>query len=397
MATPGLKIGLLPRLIIGIAAGLAIGAAAAGIPALYPVMVLYATFHSLFGSLLTFSIPMIILGFIIPGIYSVGKGAGKMLPMAVLFAATFTLVAGFFAYFTTVGVAGIVVGADGFVLGEYREPASPITTIPIAPVMPTMTALVFSFVVGICLISFNEDSVIKRFFGEFRQIISMYVSKVLIPLLPIHISAIFANMAFIGQAGDMVVSFFATFVLIIVMHWFFLLVLYGIGGSLFGKSPLALLKKMMPSYMTAVGTMSSAATIPVNLINVKRLGVKEAVADMVVPLGATINLPGSTMSIVACTVVVMYLYGMEVSLAILVPYIFALSILMIAAPGVPGGAIVAAFAALEGVLGFDEIQLGVMAALYFAQDSLGTAVNVTSDGAMSLYINRLLGHKQLEA
>lgn len=390
------RLNLLTRLFIGIAVGILIGWAAQDMALLYPVMVLYATFQALFGSLLTFSIPLVIIGFIIPGITEIGKGAGKMLFVAVLFASVFTVSAGFFAYFATSAFSGIVVDAAPFALGEYADPVGPAVSIAIAPVMPVMTALVFSFVVGVALVNMDGESQIKKFFFEFQGIIKSLIAKVIIPLLPVHISAIFANIAYVGQAGDMAVAFLATFILIIAMHIVFLLVVYSIAGSLFKKCPFRLLRKMLPSYMTAIGTQSSAATIPVNLVNVKRLGVKESVAEFVVPLCATINLPGSTMSIVACAIVVMHMYGMDVSLEIIAPFIFGLSVLMIAAPGVPGGAIVAAFGALEGALGFDAVHLAVMTALYIAQDSLGTAVNVTSDGAISMYINRLLGNKTLK-
>jgi len=356
-----------------------------------------ATFNVLFGQMLTFSIPLIILSFIIVGISDIGKSAGRMVLLIVTYAYCLTVLSGFLAHFALVTFQPLVVEIGSAVaVDDARDPVASLVNITVAPVMPIMTALVFAFIVGAFMVNLAEDNAIRKVAVDFRGIITQLIGKILVPLLPIHIAGIFARIAYQGQAEEMFFTFGRVFILILILHWVFLLVMYTIAGSLYKVSPFRLLKPMISSYMTAIGTQSSAATIPVNLINVKKLGVKSQLADFTVPLGASISLPGSTMSIVACTVAVMYMYNMDVSVGIIAPFIFGIAVAMVAAPGVPGGAIMASLGILEMTLGFTEVQLALMIALYIAQDSLGTAVNVTSDGPMTIFLNRLNGEKTLD-
>jgi len=360
-------------------------------------MAALATFNLLFGQFLTFSIPLIILSFIVVGISDIGKGAGKMVAIIVIYAYILTVSSGYLSYGVMAIFQPLVVEIGSAVVAADARAAVPsLVNIAVAPVMPIMTALVFAFVVGIFMVNIKDGHVIKQGASEFRDIIRQLIANVLVPLLPIHIAGIFARIAYQGQAAQIFATFTRVFILIILLHWAFLFVLYAIAGSLYKTSPFKLIKPMISSYMTAIGTQSSAATIPVNLINVKKLGVRSQLADFTVPLGASISLPGSTMSIVCCAIAVMFMFDMPVSVAILTPFLFGVAVAMVAAPGVPGGAIMASVGLLDHVLGFNEAQVALMIALYIAQDSFGTAVNVTSDGPMTMYLNRYLGHKTLD-
>ena len=386
------KFGLLPRLVVGIIVGILLG-----LTEFLPIMRAYATFNSLFGTFLSFAIPLIVIGFLIPGISAIGNKAGRTVGIVVGFCYFLTVSAGIIAYFAVVAFSDIIVGAAAD-LGAYRDAAEPILVLAVPPIMPIMSALVFSFIVGILMTTIKSDgeSTIKNIALDFQHIIKELVHKVVIPLLPVHISGLFAQMAFQGQIVEAMGVFFRLFVLIIVMHLLFLFLLYLIAAIIYKDNPFRLMKCMIPTYLTALGTQSSMATMPVNFENVAKIGLDKKVAEFIVPFGATILLPGSTMSIVACAVVVMFMFGEAVSFAIVAPFVFMLAITMVAAPGVPGGAIMAALGALEVSLGFSEPMMAIMIALYFAQDSFGTAVNITSDGAVATYLNRVLGHKELK-
>jgi len=261
--------------------------------------------------------------------------------------------------------------------------------------MGVITALVLSFVVGIFLTTIEGESTLKKAIFDLQHVVKQLVHKVIVPLLPFHISGLFAAMTYQGQIVEAMSTFLGLFILIIVMHLLFLLTLYIIAGALYGANPLRLMKIMLPTYLTALGTQSSMATMPVNYLNVKKIGIDPKVAEFIVPFGATVLLPGSTMSIVACAVVVMAMFGEPVTVGMIIPFVMMLGVMMVAAPGVPGGAIMAALGALEVSLGFSGEMMAIMMALYFAQDSFGTAVNISGDGAVAMYLNRFLGHKTL--
>ncbi|MCL2617935.1 MAG: dicarboxylate/amino acid:cation symporter [Defluviitaleaceae bacterium] len=384
-----MKMGLLTRLLIGIAVGIALG-----LTGIEFIMRVYATFTSLFGTFLVFSIPLIVMGFLIPGIAEIGNKAGRTVGLVVGFSYFLTVTAGFIAYYAVVAFSGVIVGAAAD-LGGYRDPATPFLTLAVPPIMGIMSALVFSFIVGIFMTTIEGENTLKAVALNFQHVIKQLVHKVVIPLLPIHISGLFASMAYEGMIVEAMGVFFRLFLLIIIMHIAFLIALYAIAASLYKTNPFRLMKIMLPTYVTALGTQSSMATMPVNYINLKKIGLNQKVAEFIVPFGATILLPGSTMSIVACAVVVMFMFNAEVSVFIVAPFIFMLAITMVAAPGVPGGAIMAALGALEVSLGFSEPMMAIMIALYFAQDSFGTAVNISSDGAVALYLNKYMGNHEL--
>ncbi|ARK29586.1 dicarboxylate/amino acid:cation symporter [Halalkalibacter krulwichiae] len=373
---------LIVKLIIGIVAGIVLGLFAPD----FFIRVLI-TMKVLFGSFIGFIIPFIILFFIASGVAGLGKSSGKLVGMTVGTAYLSTIVAGLLAFlFATAIIPNVATEATNVAEGTALEP---FLTIEIAPLMGVVTALLTAFVFGIGVAKTNAEW-LKKFFDEGKAIIELVISKIIIPLLPIYIAGIFAEMASEGTVFETLKVFGIVLLLAIVMHWIWLLIQYSVAGTVARKNPFSLLKNMMPAYFTAVGTMSSAATIPVTLRSVKRNGVKDNLANFGVPLCATIHLSGSVITIITCTIAVMVLSPemVQPTFIEIIPVILMLGLIMVAAPGVPGGAIMAALGVLTSMLGFNEAAIGLMIALYMAQDSFGTATNVTGDGAVNILIDR---------
>lgn len=362
---------------------------------------LFLTFNGIFSNFLAFCIPLIILGFVTPAIGEIGKGVGKMLVVTIIISYGATVLAGFLSYFTSVTFFPWFIGSD-ISSGNISE-AETLTTffdIPMPPLMDIMTALVLSFVVGAGL-SIIKSSRKILFTGvcEFREIVSSLISNIIIPLLPLYIFGIFLNMTFTGEVSQILSTFFKIIVIIFALHVVWLVMLYTV-GALFSKNsrnPFKLLWTMMPAYFTALGTQSSAATIPVTLKQTKKMGVSEEVAGFTIPLCATIDLSGSALKIVACSLALMMAHGMEYSFSMYVYFIAMMGVTLVAAPGVPGGAIMAALGLLTSILGFSDADNALIIALYIAMDSFGTACNVTGDGALSLIIDRLFGSSKVES
>ena len=256
--------------------------------------------------------------------------------------------------------------------------------------MDVMTALLLSFTIGLGL-SYINGTTLRDAFADFQKIIIKLIEVVIIPLLPIHIFGIFLNMTVSGQVLSVITMFLKVIIVIFVLHVLLLLIQFSIAGGVSRKNPLKLLKNMLPAYATALGTQSSAATIPVTLAQAVKNGVRETIAIFVVPLCATIHLSGSTMKITACAMAIMYMSGEPVTFTALAGFIMMLGVTMVAAPGVPGGAIMAALGLLQSMLGFNETLQALMIALYIAMDSFGTACNVTGDGAIAIVVDKIAG------
>jgi Na+/H+-dicarboxylate symporter len=256
--------------------------------------------------------------------------------------------------------------------------------------MDIMTALLLSFILGLGMSGMSGTS-LRGGFADFRHIVTRLIEAVIIPLLPLHIFGIFLNMAVSGRVMGVVVMFLKVIGVIFVLHILLLLIQFAVAGIVGKKNPFGLLKNMMTAYVTALGTQSSAATIPVTLRQTIRNGVREHIAVFVVPLCATIHLAGSTMKIVACAMAIMLMAGQPVPPGLYAGFIMMLGVMMVAAPGVPGGAIMAAIGVLESMLGFDATLQAIMIALYIAMDSFGTACNVTGDGAIAVVVDRIAG------
>ncbi|MBR3733292.1 MAG: dicarboxylate/amino acid:cation symporter [Bacteroidaceae bacterium] len=350
------------------------------------------TFCGLFDQLLKFFIPLIIVGLVTPAIADVGGRAGRMLLLTVVLAYAFTVLSGLFAYgFSTAlfpsalpSTGAAMFGLQSSVANEYAS----FFTIAVPPLMDVMTALVLSFSLGLGM-AVLRGSVLKRGFDELSAIITMVIGRVIIPLLPPYIFGIFLNMAAVGQVASVLTAFVAIVAIIFVMTVVLLLLQYAVAGIVTRRNPLRLLRTMLPAYFTALGTSSSAATIPVTLRQTVQNGVAPSVAGFTVPLCATIHLSGSTLKITSCAVALMLMQGVAFDFAQMLGFVMMLGVTMVAAPGVPGGAIMAALGVLEGVLGFSSAQQTLMITLYIAMDSFGTACNVTGDGAIALIINRM--------
>ena len=349
----------------------------------------FITVNGLFGNFLGFIIPLLIVGLVAPGIAELGRSAGKMLFITTVLAYGFTLAAGFFSY----GVADltypwIITAADRITSFGQAVALKPYFTIAMPPLMDVMTALVLAFTLGLGVAVINGTR-LKGAMQDFRDIIDHVIVAVIIPLLPLYIFGIFLNMTVGGQVATVLGVFAKIIVLIFAITAVMLVLQFTLAGLVAHKNPFSMLKTMMVSYMTALGTQSSAATIPVNLKQVEKLGVQKEIAGFVVPLCATIHLSGSTMKIVACSMAIFLMLGRPLDFTQYAGFIFMLGITMVAAPGVPGGAIMAALGILQSMLGFGETELGLMIALYIAMDSFGTACNVTGDGAIAVLVNKI--------
>lgn len=357
---------------------------------------IFVTFNSLFGNFLSFAIPLIILGLVAPAIGELGKGAGRLLLITALIAYGSTIFSGFFTYFTGVAVFPhlLTVGTQSLEALQNPESAmlTPYFTVAMPPVMDIMTALLLSFVVGLGLASIPGDT-LQKGCVDFRDIVSRLIETVIVPLLPLHIFGIFLNITVSGQVAGIMSMFLRVILVIFVLHVVLLLIQFSIAGVIAGKNPFRLLKNMLPAYATALGTQSSAATIPVTLKQTLRNGVRESIAVFTVPLCATIHLAGSTMKITACAMAILLMSGQAIDSAAFSGFILMLGITMVAAPGVPGGAIMAALGLLGTMLGFDETLQALMIALYIAMDSFGTACNVTGDGAIAVIVDRIAGQR----
>ncbi|MDR1887422.1 MAG: dicarboxylate/amino acid:cation symporter [Prevotellaceae bacterium] len=380
------KIGLLPKVAAAIALGLVSGTFAAEW-----VVKIFITFNGLFSGFLGFCIPLIVVGLIAPGIADMGKHAGRLLIVTVVLAYVFTLFSGFLSYFSGSAVFPSLTGEGSLPDVDVRNPAAnavvPYFSLKIEPVFDVMTALLLAFVIGIGN-AFGKGTTIKSAMEEFQAIIAKVIGAVIIPLLPVFIFGIFIEMSYSGAAFGVIAIFGKIILLIFVLHILLLLIMFGIAGGIAKRNPFKLLYRMMPAYMTALGTSSSAATIPVTLNQVKKLGVDDDIADFCVPLCATIHLSGSMLKIVATSLAICIMTGLPHDVLLYAGFIFTLGIMMIAAPGVPGGAIMASVAILQSILHFDENAVGLMIALYISIDSFGTACNVTGDGAIATIVNR---------
>ncbi|WP_462433288.1 dicarboxylate/amino acid:cation symporter [Fusobacterium sp. THCT1E1] len=384
------KLGLLPKLIIGLIAGIIIGKIG-----FVPLLRIMMTFNGLFGNFLQFVIPLIILGFVAPGIGDLGKKAGKLLAVTTVLAYGSTIVSGSVAFFTNSILLKKIL-PTGAALAEGSHPEAGLLsgylTVDMPPIMGVMTALLMAFIIGIG-IAIVEGTTLKNLMNEVQTIVEKIITNIIIPFLPLYIAGIFANMTYAGEIVKIMSVFAKVFGIIIILHVFILLVQYTIAGTLAGANPLLLIRKMLPAYFTAIGTQSSAATIPVTLNQTKENGVNEGIADFTIPLCATIHLSGSTITLVSCSMAVMMLNGMPITFSGMFGFILMLGVTMVAAPGVPGGAVMAALGLLESMLGFGPELTSLMIALYLTQDSFGTACNVTGDGAISIMVNKIAGFK----
>ena len=381
-----LKIGLLGKIIIAIALGVILGLVS---PAW--LLRIFITFNGIFSQFLGFAIPLIIVGLVAPAISDIGKTAGKMLIVTVAIAYGSTVFAGLVSYLTGAALfPGMI--QSGAALQEVASSAelSPYFTVTIPPLMNVMTALVLAFTLGLGLAALDRQT-LKDAIHDFEQVIIKTIKSAIIPLLPLYIFGIFLNMTYAGQVFSILTVFIKIIGIIFLIHIGILILQFAIAGGFARKNPFKLLWTMLPAYFTALGTQSSAATIPVTLEQTRKNGVSEDIAGFTIPLCSTIHMSGSTLKIVACALALMIMQGIPYDFGMFLGFICMLGITMVAAPGVPGGAIMASLGLLQSMLGFDQEAQALMIALYIAMDSFGTACNVTGDGAIALIIDKLMG------
>ena len=383
-----IRFGLLPRIIVAIALGVALG----GVLPEWMVRT-FLTFNGVFSQFLGFAIPLIIVGMVIPAIGEIGRGAGRMLAITVALAYGSTVVAGLASYFTgALSFPSLISSQVKLDAAAEATKIAPFFTMDIPPLMSVMTALVLAFVVGLGLAYIKGDT-LRRAAKEFEEIITMTISTVIIPLLPIYIFGIFLDMTAAGEVYRVLTVFIKIIGVIFLLHIAWLILLYTVSGLIYKRNPFKMLATMLPAYFTALGTQSSAATIPVTLAQTRKMGVSEQVGGFVVPLCATIHMSGSMLKIVACAMALMMMQGMEIDFSLFFGFICLLGITMVAAAGVPGGAIMAALGVLASVLGFTPEDQALMISLYIAMDSFGTACNVTGDGALAAIVDKIKWNK----
>ena len=376
-------IGLLPRIIIAIILGVVLGGVMTE-PWIRP----FVTFNAIFSQFLGFLIPIIIVGLVTPAIAGIGKSAGKMLLATVGIAYADTVLCGMLAYGTgSAFFPSLIEGMTAGTSDAAGQGIEPYFTIAIPPILDVMSALVLSFIMGLG-IAYGNAEVMKKGADELMGITGKAIEKAIIPLLPPYIFGIFLNMTATGQAYSIMVVFAKIIVVIFILHILILLYQFCVAGAVARRNPLKLLWRMLPAYFTALGTSSSAATIPVTLRQTELNGVSKDVAAFTIPLCATIHMSGSVMKITACALTICMMKGMPHDPMLFTGFILLLSVMMVAAPGVPGGSIMAALAPLASVLGFGEQDQALMIALYIAMDSFGTACNVTGDGAVAIIIDK---------
>ena len=375
------KFGLLPRVVLAIVLGITCGLFMPGW-----VTRVALTFNAVFGQFLEFVIPLLIFGLVAPGIADLGRNAGRLLALTAALAYGFTLISGFGTYFVGRAVFPTLLAGSEVTPPAAGETLTPYFTIAMPPVMGVMSALVLAFVLGLGMAATGSVT-LKAALDDFKRIIERTIVRVILPLLPLYIFGIFLSITQSGQVASVLEVFVKLIVVIFVLTLLLLLFQFSVAGLAARRNPLTMLRTMLPAYVTALGTQSSAATIPVTLERTLRLGVRPELASFVIPLCATIHLSGSMMKITACALAVSMLAGMDLSMATFAGFILLLGVTMVAAPGVPGGAIMAALGLLESVLGFDETLCGLMIATYIAMDSFGTATNVTGDGAVAVIVD----------
>ena len=392
------RIGLVSRLLIAIVLGIF-----AGFVLPEPIIKIAVTFSELFSKYLAFIIPLMIIGFVVAGISDLTQGAGKLLGITTLISYSSTIIAGTIAYIMASTVFPHII--DGSILAKIGNPEKgmlkPFFEIDLPPMLDVTSAVVFSFIMGLAISWLksqkNDDGeTIYKLFSDFSIIIVKVLSTSIIPVLPFYIFGTFANMAHSGGVFTIMSVFIKVFLCVLALHIAYLVALFAVSGVIGKKNPFQLLKNQIPGYITALGTQSSAATIPVNVECAKNNGVSEEIRDFVVPLCATIHMAGSIITITSCVTAVLMINNMAHSLSIMLPFIMTLGIAMVAAPGAPGGAIMSAlpFLGMVGIVSTGP--LGTMLiALYITQDSFGTAANVSGDNAIAVIVDTIY-HKYIK-
>ena len=388
------KLGLVPKLIIAIILGILIGQF---LPEEICRMVV--TLSGLFSSFLKFVIPLMILAYVTMGIADLSQGAGKLLLITVALAYGSTLIAGTASFLVSINLFPSFMSADALdqIAATADASLSPYFSISLQAILDTLSAVALAFILGLCLSSMRGKQIGNSLYNgmaEFSKIIDKVLHTVIIPLLPLYICGTFVDMTKSGKTFAILSILWKVFLVVIVMHLICILIQFVIAGAVSKKNPFELIKNQVPGYTTALGTQSSAATIPVNLECAKNDGVCEQIRNFVVPLCANIHMAGSMITITACATAVCLMNQLPISLGTVIPFIMTLGVAMVASPGAPGGSIMTALPFLYMIFGAeagdpDGAICAIMVALYITQDSFGTACNVSGDNAIGVIVNTI--------
>ena len=383
-----IRFGLLARIVLAIVLGIALGRFA-------PAVVVRGTntFSTIFDQLIKFVVPLIIIGFVTPAIAETGRGAGRLLLVTVGIAYASTLVSGALGYVSATALFPSLMDPTLAAAGKAAAlEFPPFFKVAIPPLADVMSALVFSFVAGLGIVA-THAQILRGAAIEFRGIVEKAVSHVIVPLLPLYIFAIFLDMTAAGQAAVVIRTFATVIAITFALTLLLLLLQFTLAALVTRTNPLRKLWGMFPAYMTAMGTSSSAATIPVTLRQTIANGVRPETANFVIPLCATVHLAGSMIKLVCFTVALLLLAGKTPEPGTFFGFIALTGVTMVAAPGVPGGAVMAAVGLIASFFGFSPPEQGLIIALYVSTDGFGTACNITGDGAIALVVDRLAQRK----
>lgn len=388
------KLGLVPKLIIAIILGILIGQF---LPE--EICRIVVTLSGLFSSFLKFVIPLMILAYVTMGIADLSQGAGKLLLITVALAYGSTLIAGTASFLVSINLFPSFMSADALdqIAATADASLSPYFSISLQAILDTLSAVALAFILGLCLSSMRGKQIGNSLYNgmaEFSKIIDKVLHTVIIPLLPLYICGTFVDMTKSGKTFAILSILWKVFLVVIVMHLICILIQFVIAGTVSKKNPFELIKNQVPGYTTALGTQSSAATIPVNLECAKNDGICEQIRNFVVPLCANIHMAGSMITITACATAVCLMNQLPISLGTVIPFIMTLGVAMVASPGAPGGSIMTALPFLYMIFGAeagdpDGAICAIMVALYITQDSFGTACNVSGDNAIGVIVNTI--------
>ena len=386
------KLGLVPKLIIAIILGILIGQYAP-----LGLCELIVTLSGIFSNFLKFVIPLMILAYVAMGIADLSQGAGKLLLFTVILAYGSTLIGGTISYLVSINLFPSFMSADAMekIRATADQSVSACFSISIPPLFDTRSAVVLAFILGLCLSAMKGKEIgttLYEAMKDFAGIIDKVLHTAIIPLLPLYILGTFVDMTRSGKTFAILSILWKVFIVVILMHLCYLFVQFIVAGTLSKKNPFQLMKNQIPGYATALGTQSSAATIPVNLECAKNDGITEQIRNFVVPLCANIHMCGSMITITACATAVCLMHGIPISIGSVIPFIMTLGVAMVASPGAPGGSIMTALPFLYMIFGKE---LGdpngpicaIMVALYITHDSFGTACNVSGDNAIGVIVN----------
>ena len=387
-----IKIGLIPKLIIAIILGILFGT-------FLPEWCnrLIVTFSSIFSTFLAFVIPLMIVAYVTMGIANLRSGAGKLLVITVALAYCSTLVAGSVSYLvsSTLFPSFMSAGALDQIAATAEVSLEGYLSLSIPPLLDTLSAVTLAFILGLCLSTMRGKTIGDTLYNameDFSAIIDKVLHAVIIPLLPLYICGTFTNMTYSGKTFAILGILWKVFLVVIAMHLAYIVIQFLVAGLVSGKNPFALIRNQVPGYATAIGTQSSAATIPVNLECAAKDGILEEIRSFVVPLCANIHMAGSMITITACATAVCLMYQLPISLSTVVPFVMTLGIAMVASPGAPGGSIMTALPFM--VFGAEAGDVNgpicaIMVALYITQDSFGTACNVSGDNAIGTVVDTI--------